>query len=247
MIDDRLPMDLGDDEGRPAAAEPVPAADRPCAVNGEVVQRAEEERERRRQDSRGRQLDNLQPHEAPIRHGVYARQGVYMRCDQCPMGDECADQEPGEICRHERAYVEQRIRELYELEWIDPIIDGPTVKFAVWLEIRMERAARYIAKLGEMHDGAYLPVAQDVQGLHNSWVRTLEKLGLTPPARKAMAEQGQGNLGELAAALLGERGRVVDATRIVDADFTVEDEGEPRRHEDTKNGDSEGNDGRQAS
>lgn len=234
MSDDRLPMELGEDDGRPAEVEPVPAAGRqPPDGDPEQIRKrlraAAEQQERLREAGEERKLANLQPSDAPIRHGVHARMGVYMRCDKCPLGEQCEDRKPGEICPHEQQYVERRTAELYRVEWIDPVIDGPTVKYAVWLEIRMERAARYIAMHGEIHDGEYLPVAKDVQGLHNSWLRTLEKLGLTPPARKAMADQGQGNLGELAAALLTNRDRVIEAVgqeEPIDAEFEAGDETE---------------------
>jgi hypothetical protein len=245
-----LPLELGEDAGRPAAVENVAAAGQLARRDeGELrerMRRAEEEQRRQAERRREIQRANLQPDQAPVRHGVHARPGAYMLCDRCPIREQCEEYEPGERCGPEQEYVERRTRELYAVEWIEPQLDGPTVKFLVWLEVRMERAARYIGMRGEIEGGAYLPVAKDVQGLHNSWLRTLEKLGLTPERRKAMSETGQAGFGDLAAALLGiarERAGEPEGggAEVVEAEFTVtgetgdglNDEDAPRtpRHE----------------
>lgn len=140
------------------------------------------------------QLANLRP-ENSLAHGVYARDGALMRCDRCPVAGTCEDRTEGGVCELERRYVEHRRDQLEDLPFIDVILDGPALSVLICQEVRIMRAARYLAAAGEMLPGVeqgyaeLCPLAKDVHGLVNSWSRNLEKLGLTPLARKLLAPE----------------------------------------------------------
>jgi hypothetical protein len=176
------------------------------------------------------QLANLQV-EASLKHGVRAADGAYMLCDKCPLRARCEECEPGGECGIERQYVADRRAQLTALEFIDPVIDGPALSVLVWQEVRITRAARYMAASGELLPGAetgYLeaqPLDRNLSTLVNSWWRGLAALGLTPPERRRLSTTGDaGPAAQIAAAIRQIAAERKADPEPVDADFEATDE-----------------------
>jgi hypothetical protein len=154
-----------------------------------------------------------------------------MLCDKCPLRTRCEECEAGGECAIERQYVADRRAQLAALEFIDPIIDGPALSVLVWQEVRITRAARYMAASGELLPGAeagYLeaqPLDRNLSTLVNSWWRGLAALGLTPPERRRLSTTGNaGPAAQIAAAIRQIAGERAPDPEPVDAEFTATDE-----------------------
>ena len=174
-------------------------------------------------------LANLRPENALV-HGVRAADGLLMRCDRCPVKGGCEEFGEGALCEPERRYIAERRAQLEALEWVDPVIDGPALSVLVWQEVRITRAARYLAATGELLPGAehgyaeYVPLADKINTLVNSWQRHLQALGLTPPARRAMEAKGEaGPAAQIAAAIRALSRSEGEQAEPVDAEFTTEE------------------------
>lgn len=181
-----------------------------------------------------RSLANLThpPGEAHIVHGFFARPGALMKCARCPVSATCADCDPDGSCRLEAAYLSERKAALLTIGHLDPVTDGPAIAALLWTEVRLHRAARYMAEKGELDPAseetgnlAYTPVARDSIALMGSWQTQLKTLGVTPSERRRLAGSGEGGLGAaLAQALAGLTQRDADERKAgaVDGDFTAE-------------------------
>ena len=165
-----------------------------------------------------------------IVHGVFGRDGCYMPCNKCPYQQMCPDLQVGIECPREQEYMAQRVADVGRLEWIDPTIDGPAVMVLIWQEIRIIRAARYLAAVGELVEDvngypSYSPLAGEITKLTNSWGRHLERLGLTPKERRKLAARGDAGPASRIAAVIRElqQDELADQDPV-DAEFEVEDE-----------------------
>jgi len=163
------------------------------------------------------------PGEARLTHGVYAEAGVYMRCDRCPVRAECGAYTEHALCEHEQLYVTDRRAQVAALPFVDEVLDGPALSVLLWTEVRLQRAARYLAVAGETTKGLdqYTPLAREVTSLVNSWRQTLTALNLTPGQRRRLAIEST-TAGTIADVF--ERMRVEDAQ---EAEFSAEDAPDP--------------------
>jgi len=147
------------------------------------------------------------PGDAHLTHG-FARRWAVMSCNACCLRNECASFVAGGRCAEEETYMEQRRSDLLASGRLDPVLDGPALALLLWSEVRLHRAARYLAKAGELLPGAeagYLeiqPLSKSLLSLLNAWRLLAAELGLTPMQRaKLMATERVTH--PLAAAILG--------------------------------------------
>lgn len=134
---------------------------------------------------RVRSLANLQPETAAMTHGAWARQGVLLPRDKCVCHDCLSASDKSGVCETERKYLEQRRGEVLRLTHITPV-DWPLVEVLVWTELRIQRAARWLAYRGEIADSGPLdwqPLAAKLPALLNTHQRLCDALGLTPTSR----------------------------------------------------------------
>jgi len=120
-------------------------------------------------EGKARALANLQPDRlGAVKHGLKLASQRFMACNRCPVRAECERCEAGADCAIEREYVRDRQAAVLACAHVDPVLDGPTVSILVWQELRLARAARYLAARGEVLPGAEVgllelqPLARDV-------------------------------------------------------------------------------------
>ena len=175
------------------------------------------------------QLANLDSGNS-LKHGVRAADGCLMRCDKCAVRQSCEACEAGGACALEAEYVRDRRAAIRELPFIDETLDGPALSILVWQEVRIIRAARYLAVHGELLPGAessYLeaqPLDRNLSTLVNSWQRHLQALGLTPPERKRLASTGEAGPAAAIAEAIRKLSREEREEKPIDADFEAADE-----------------------
>ena len=172
------------------------------------------------------------PEIAHLVHGVQGRPGVLMACDRCAVKGTCGDVEPGGRCRIEAAYLAERRPALLSLGHLDAVLDGPALDILLWTEVRLLRAGRYLAEVGELLPGAaqgfaeYQPLAREVPRLVASWRSTLTALGITPAARRALEAKGESGPAAALAAAFGELARQEREKAAATIDGEVTDEGD---------------------
>ena len=175
------------------------------------------------------QLANLDSGNS-LKHGVRAADGCLMRCDRCAVRQSCESMESGGTCGLEAEYVRDRRAAIRELPFIDEVLDGPALSILVWQEVRIIRAARYLAAHGELLPGAesgYLeaqPLDRNLSTLVNSWQRHLQALGLTPPERKRLASTGEAGPAAAIAEAIRKLAKEEREEEPIDADFEVSGE-----------------------
>jgi len=182
-------------------------------------------------------LANLTPNSeglAALKHGVYAADGVFMRCDRCCLRETCEAAAAGGDCLLEREYVRDRRAQLLTLPFVDAGLDGPALSILLWLEVRLTRAARFLSHEGELLPGAdagyleYCPLAADVSKLVSSWRETAKALSIFPEGRKKMADTGEaGPAADLAKAFrdLARQEKEREA-QTADGEFEAEPDGD---------------------
>ena len=178
-------------------------------------------------------LANLLPGgTAALKHGAFAADGRFMVCDRCPVRTTCEAFEAGGTCALEREYVRDRRAAILGLPFIEEGLDAPAIATLIWQELRIARAARFLAHAGELLPGAeaglleYQPLCKDVGALVSSWRATLQALGVTPAERRRLEANGEAGPGaELARAfrVLAEQERQARAG-AVDAEVVSETE-----------------------
>jgi len=166
------------------------------------------------------------PAVAAVRHGLYLRDGAYLCCDRCRVADECELYRPGERCALERAYVPTRRRQIVVVlaeDGHDPDLHTSLIDSAIWSELRLARAVRYVAVHGELRrqegDDVFGAVAARITELQRAVRQALDALNLTPAARARLAALQAGDAG---ANPLGAVVHELDA-EAVDAEFDEED------------------------
>jgi len=172
------------------------------------------------------------PETCALVHGLYLRNGACMACDRCTSRDTCPAFVKGGRCQVEADYMQERRQQL-ALALVDvrgdPALAAPLIDMVVIAEVRLARAVRFTAEVGEWlpeteYDGAvYTNAAKEIPKLMKAVASALAVCGLTPSAlRKQRAEKRSGP--DLLAALYQakqlEAGN--DAGETVDAEFSEE-------------------------
>ena len=169
--------------------------------------------------------------EAALTHGVKARPGIIMACDRCAVKGTCESVVPGGYCPQELAYLQDRRQAVLSLAHLDAALDRPALEVLLWQEVRILRAARYLAEVGELLPGAesgyaeYQPLAKELPKLVASWRSTLQALGVTPAARRALEDKGEGGPGAVLAGLVAEvrKAEAAEKAATLEGDFEAQD------------------------
>ena len=180
------------------------------------------------EDGKARALANLLPGESALKHGVQTPAGVLMFCDRCPLRDGCKHHRAGAICQPEEEYVSERRAELRAVPHIS-VLDWPALEVLLWSEVRLTRAARYLAAKGELAaDGEdFLPVAKHAEKLMTSWRANLLALSLTPSLRRELERTSEApNALREAFRELETKASKAKRGEVTEAEFTMEDTGE---------------------
>lgn len=190
------------------------------------------------------------PEKAALKHGVFLQTGTVMRCEHCPSVDRCQHAGQGE-CPIEVAYIPERQRRMCEAianDGGDPELIEPLIVSAIWAEVRLERAMRCLAAMGEFHPeaagegiAAYQPVALEVPKLQEAVDKRLDALNLTPAARAALeGDRGPGQRTINMILGLGQPGALPGGERQVeDAEFEA-DNGNGSHRGDAENAENDG-------
>lgn len=180
------------------------------------------------------------PEKAAIRHGVWLQPGVVMRCEKCLCMQHCPEAGQGE-CPIEVAYIperQQRICQAITEDGGDPDLLAPLIVSAVWAEVRLARAMRALAVLGEMQPEAaahgiavYQPVADQVPKLQDALERRLDALNLTPAARAKLEADRQQSAGTRVVGMVIAQQSTEQERRqkAIEAEFEAEDDDSDRR------------------
>ena len=170
------------------------------------------------------------PERAAITHGVYLRDGACMICDECKVAEVCEQYAPGERCAIEVAWITRRRPQICQAlveSGHDPELHQSLVDIAIFAEIRVGRAARFVAARGEFHysrteGDSYSGVAKQIPALQAAAIRALEALNLTPAAMAKLRAQQEahGPVSELGMAV-HRAGALEEA--VTDAEFEEEE------------------------
>ena len=100
------------------------------------------------------------PERAAVRHGLYLQSGTgqgLMACDKCACRRSCPAFTEGGRCELEREYTQERGQQLaqaVEASGGDPALASSLVASALIAEVRLGRAVRFLAEVGEFLPGA---------------------------------------------------------------------------------------------
>ena len=150
------------------------------------------------------------------------------------MAHLCDHYADGERCGVERAHIGRRRPQLCQAlveSGQDPDLHQGLVDTAVWAELRLARAMRFVAARGEFHysmteGDAYTGVAKQIPALQAAVIRALEALNLTPAAMAKLAAQqdvARGPVSELGMAV--HRAGALPPAEAVEAEFEEGDTG----------------------
>ena len=141
-------------------------------------------------------IENLQPQEAAITHGVTRWQSRCLAppCKKCLEKSRCPDYEEGATCRAAEKYKGEVVSKLMALPQIEAE-DAPLIHEFAQLVVGLQIVDHWIANVG--------PFTTDKQGhqdlqpvfsrrlaISNSMARLADRLGLTPLARKSLSDSG---------------------------------------------------------
>lgn len=175
------------------------------------------------------------PQSAAIEHGLYLQDGIAMLCGRCPVADLCDHVgDAGTRCPLEIAYIDRRtpqIRTALRDCGQDPDRHEALIMAAVWAEIRLARAARHAAAVGEFTAKRdYTGAAKQIPALQRAVAQALEALNLTPAAiAKLEAQRDATAPQEWAAQIHALDGRAESEGEAVDAEFEEDGDGAPPR------------------
>lgn len=181
-----------------------------------------------------RYADSLSP-QAALKHGIYA--SGLMICDECACRIRCAAYERGGECGLEAEYAPARAKQVREVlagDGQDPELHQALITAAVFAEVRLGRAMRFLALRGELLPEAqagqgvleYQPVAKEVPRLQKEVRDGLDVLNLTPAARLRLEQEkspAANALVGLVRELALER-QAAPPTKPLEAQFTAEDD-----------------------
>ena len=230
--DGELPLELGEMTDWPEPVDDGTArpeeTERDAQEVAEAIRAEQADRERIALEHRERQLANLRPGEAPLRHGVYAELGVYLLCEACPTQERCDSREEGGHCRLEERYIAERMAQVLSEPHLTPARDSAAVELLAWTEVRIKRARSYLAMVGEIDASRseYRGVAKDLASLVNMQGRMLRDLSLTPATAKALAEEGRAPEGAYARLILVFEQPKAEA-EVIEGEFTAEEASPP--------------------
>lgn len=142
------------------------------------------------------------PETAAMRHGLHLPDGVGLLCDRCRVADRCEVRRPGERCALEQEFAprrRQQISQVLAADGYDPQLYASLIESAIWAEIRLARAVRYLDVHGEIQEGKegpdYTGVAKEFPKLQGRVEQALDALNLTPASRAKLDAQRAGDGG----------------------------------------------------